>query len=345
MKGKTTILSFIIIFMILNVLDLALTVSAVENGKGHEANPAMAYLLENSTLMFAAVKIVAGLVVALLIYKLRHVKVARITALLIIAAYLVIVANNAVVSATVVGSNVVAVGAGYSYLNTGNPEFLYADSNNIYLVEIDQNGNFIAEYTLITNVSNVKSITVGSDGHIYFSKSGGIWRREVTSTNPLDFSQLKDDPNYFKQITSIAGRDLSPTGNRIYFYSGLTIYYIENGATISQLVSTPGIELSEISVNENYIYAFVRYGSGDNYNLHIILYDHNGNLIQNFDSNRYIGGYTVALMSMEKVYVVVKASDYDYQTRVYNLTNDGLINTLITVNNPFTKKIHVMLQK
>ncbi|WP_456478194.1 DUF5658 family protein [Geoglobus ahangari] len=105
MKGKTTIFSLILIFMILNVFDLVLTISAVHGGKGHEANPVMAYLLENSTLMFMAVKITAGLFISVLLFKLyrKHVKAARITSMIIVVAYLLIVTNNlAVVNAEII---------------------------------------------------------------------------------------------------------------------------------------------------------------------------------------------------------------------------------------------------
>ncbi len=104
---RAKIITLLSIFLILNILDIVLTVSVISEGKGLEVNPVMAYLLENSFAVFTAVKITAGFFIALLLFRLykKHVKAAKITATIIIAAYVFIVANNAVVSAETVKVN------------------------------------------------------------------------------------------------------------------------------------------------------------------------------------------------------------------------------------------------
>ncbi len=107
---RAKIITLLSIFLILNILDIVLTVSVISEGKGLEVNPVMAYLLENSFAVFTAVKITAGFFIALLLFRLykKHVKAAKITATIIIAAYVFIVANNAVVSAETVSESGIA---------------------------------------------------------------------------------------------------------------------------------------------------------------------------------------------------------------------------------------------
>ncbi len=89
MKGKMAILGLILIFLILNVLDLVLTVMAIENGKGTEANPFMAGLIESGMSQYTAVKISVGIIIALLLFMLykEHLRAARITAISLVIAY------------------------------------------------------------------------------------------------------------------------------------------------------------------------------------------------------------------------------------------------------------------
>jgi len=130
--AKSTIFGLIIIFSILNALDLVLTILAINGGRGIEGNPIMAYLLENSFVAFSAVKIIAGLVIAFILFKLfkKNKKAARITAMLIVVAYIFIVVNNAVVNAEIVTVNKTGTftagiaGVGYDSETTGLTSYI-----------------------------------------------------------------------------------------------------------------------------------------------------------------------------------------------------------------------------
>ncbi|AIY91120.1 DUF5658 family protein [Geoglobus acetivorans] len=241
MKGKTTILSMILIFMILNVLDLALTVSAVENGKGVEGNPVMAYLLENSSVAFTAVKIVAGFAIAFLLFKLstKNKKAARITAMLIVAAYVLVALNNAVVNAeeityskTVTGT---IYGGVYSYNKTGSSSGLASYDN------YEKIGYLLWNYDKLPIIQNMYFYVYGADIRINFNNgtraSIGVGQTYQVSAT------LSGDPN--KRITIAVTR-----------FSDKYLIYVE---AIDEITGSGNV-LHTISY-DNWYFEY-RYGSG-----------------------------------------------------------------------------------
>jgi len=154
------------------------------------------------------------------------------------------------------------VGAGYSnFFGTGNAEFVYYTADNggqIRLVVLDETGVPSSDTVLVQNITGVKSVCIGKDGYVYFSVDDpdntydGTWRRNTKATNPLEWTAYRDDLNYFVHLSSTIAYDLSPSGNRIYFYSGNAVYYIYGG-TVTQFY-TASKPIQEIAVDANGVY-------------------------------------------------------------------------------------------
>jgi len=347
MKGKVAILGLILIFLILNVLDLVLTVMAIENGKGTEANPFMAGLIESGISQYTVVKISVGVIIALLLFVLykEHLRAARITAAFLVIAYIFIVSNNVIInaSALTIGNNVVSVGAGYKYITADDrAQFVYAQSYQddqgntkyrIRLVSLDTDGTY-SDTILVTNISSsVNSVCIASNHKLYFSLSNNeIWVRTSTSTNPLDFYQYKDDTDYFQKIaTGYTAYGLTPVGNRIYFFDKNDVFYIDlsNYASINSFktfnVGSYGTIVA-IAANNNYVYVAYLYDKQYTHgNYYIKVVSHDGEVIQSFSESQDYSdsAYGYILLSDNYVYFKMAAvKNYNYKIP---LKDDGTL--------------------
>ena len=268
---------------------------------------------------------------------------------LAIAVILLAVVNFAVITANAVtvGSNVQAVGSGYSkFFDDGKPEFVYwtsDDGGEIHLVQLNDDGSVAADYLLVDNVAGVTALCIDREGYVWFSVSGdGIYKRVTKNTNPYDFPTLKSNTDYFVKVSSDVAYDMTPQGNRIYFHKSedTGIYYIDiDTNTVGTLASAPTYGGStygfivEIAANNQYVYALysnatIPASSGP---CEMGVFTHDGSLIQTVsipDFDIDFGNGQIMILSNESLVIYLYDSNLDERKGVkYCLNGDKTINS------------------
>jgi len=100
MNAKTTIFGLLIIFLILNVVDILTTIYVIDSGKGIEANPIMAYLMHVGDYpLWAFIKLSVALIIVTTVWTIKHLnrRVAKIVTVALTVFYVFVVLNNTIV--------------------------------------------------------------------------------------------------------------------------------------------------------------------------------------------------------------------------------------------------------